>query len=55
MIEDLAKDHEDLARRLRVLVELAGESNDPVTDDLATSRIAFHEEAVWMLRATAET
>jgi starvation-inducible DNA-binding protein len=52
MIEDLAKDHEMLAHRLHALVELAGDRNDPVTEDLATARSAFHEQAAWMLRAT---
>lgn len=53
MVEDLASDHERTAHRLRALVKLAGDNNDPVTDDLATERSAFHEEAAWMLRATA--
>lgn len=53
MVEDLARDHERIAHRLRALVKLAGTNNDPVTDDLATARSAFHEQAAWMLRATA--
>lgn len=51
MVEDLAQDHERLAHRLHALVKLSDESNDPVTEDLATARSAFHEEAAWMLRA----
>ncbi len=51
MMEDLAKDHENLAHRLHALIELSGENKDPVTEDLATERSAFHEEAAWMLRA----
>jgi starvation-inducible DNA-binding protein len=51
MVADLAKDHEHLAHRLHALVELAGQRNDPVTEDLATERSAFHEQAAWMLRA----
>ena len=51
MMEDLASDHEKLAHRLHALVELAGDHKDPVTEDLATERSAFHEEAAWMLRA----
>jgi starvation-inducible DNA-binding protein len=54
MCNDLADDHERLAHRLHALVELAGERNDPVTDDLATARSAFHEKAAWMLRAIAK-
>ncbi|WP_425093478.1 Dps family protein [Tropicimonas sp. S265A] len=55
MLEDLAADHERLAKRLHALIESAGDSKDPVTEDLATERSAFHEEAVWMLRAIAAT
>ena len=53
MVEDLAGDHEKLAHRLHALVELSGEHRDPVKEDLATERSAFHEEAAWMLRAIA--
>ncbi|MEM7640907.1 MAG: DNA starvation/stationary phase protection protein [Pseudomonadota bacterium] len=55
MCEDLARDHEKLAHRLHALVELSGDHNDPVTEDLATERSAFHEQAVWMLRAIAKS
>ncbi|WP_425092148.1 Dps family protein [Tropicimonas sp. S265A] len=51
MVEDLAQDHEKLAHRLHALVELVEGRRDPVTEDLATERSAFHEEAAWMLRA----
>lgn len=51
MCADLASDHERIAHRLHALVELAASNNDPVTEDLATERSAFHEQAVWMLRA----
>ena len=53
MVEELAKDHELLAHRLHALIELSGKHRDPVTEDLATERSAFHEEAAWMLRAIA--
>ncbi len=53
MMEDLANDHEKLAHRLHALVELSGSHKDPVTEDLATERSSFHEEAAWMLRAIA--
>jgi starvation-inducible DNA-binding protein len=55
MCEDLAADHERVAHRLHALVELAGEHNDPVTDDLAVARAAFHEKAAWMLRALSKS
>ncbi|WP_111735356.1 Dps family protein [Roseovarius amoyensis] len=53
MVEDLVRDHEKVASRMHGLVDLAGENRDAVTDDLATSRAAFHEQAAWMLRAIA--
>ncbi|MDZ4395023.1 Dps family protein [Cypionkella sp.] len=54
MIEDLAKDHAVVAVGFHALFKLAVESNDPVTADLATRRLAFHEQAAWMLRSTAK-
>ena len=54
MVEDLAADHEKLAKACHMLVELADKQKDPVTVDLATRRSAFHEKAAWMLRATAK-
>ncbi|MFN3936679.1 MAG: Dps family protein [Gemmobacter sp.] len=54
MVAALAADHEALARRLHGLIDLAGDHGDPVTEDLATARSAFHEKAAWMLRATAK-
>ena len=54
MVNDLAQDHATLAVRFHALIKLAEEHSDPVTGDLATQRAAFHEEAAWMLRATAK-
>lgn len=51
MCEILAADHERTAHRLHALIKIAGEQNDPVTEDLATQRAAFHEQAAWMLKA----
>lgn len=51
MCRALAEDHERIALRLHALVKIAGEHNDPVTEDLATERSAFHEQAAWMLKA----
>lgn len=50
MVSDLADDHEKVAKRLHDLIALAAEHDDPVTEDLATARSAFHEKAAWMLR-----
>ncbi|MGB0659905.1 MAG: Dps family protein [Mangrovicoccus sp.] len=54
MIEELTSDHERLAHRLHALVELAGE-DDPVTEDMAIARSAFHEKATWMLRSLGKS
>ncbi|MEJ6403696.1 Dps family protein [Yoonia sp. 2307UL14-13] len=51
MCQILADDHERLAHRLHALIEVSGKQNDPVTEDLATARSAFHEQAAWMLKA----
>ncbi len=47
----LAQDHERVAQRMHALIQIAGEQKDPVTEDLATARSAFHEKAAWMLKA----
>ncbi|WP_417683998.1 Dps family protein [Roseibium sp.] len=51
MVEELVKAHEKIAAEMRDVAEFAGENADPVTEDLLTERLAFHEQAVWMLRA----
>lgn len=52
MVRNLAADHEAIARALRPLVEVADDAGDPATADLVTARLAAHEKAAWMLRAT---
>lgn len=54
MCEDLAADHERIAKRMHEVIATAGECSDPVTEDMATERAAFHEKAAWMLRAIAK-
>ncbi|MEL6609071.1 MAG: DNA starvation/stationary phase protection protein [Pseudomonadota bacterium] len=54
MCEDLAADHERVAHRFHALIKLAGEA-DPVSEDLAVERAAFHEQAAWMLRALSKS
>ncbi|MDO6590345.1 DNA starvation/stationary phase protection protein [Loktanella sp. D2R18] len=51
MCATLAQDHERISHRLHALIKLAGKQNDPVTEDLATARSAFHQQAAWMLKA----
>lgn len=55
MVQDLAASHERIAYRMHALAELAGRRRDIVTEDLATSRSAFHEQAAWMLRAIVKS
>ncbi|WP_298975440.1 DNA starvation/stationary phase protection protein [uncultured Roseobacter sp.] len=55
MCEELAADNERVAHRLHALIKIAGDHGDPVTEDLATERAAFHEKAAWMLRSIAKS
>ncbi|PPB81178.1 starvation-inducible DNA-binding protein [Albidovulum inexpectatum] len=55
MCEELARDHERVAKRFHDVIKVAEDNNDPVTADLATARSAFHEQAAWMLRAIAKS
>ena len=54
MVRRLAADHEAVAVTARSVLEAAEAADDAATLDLATRRIAVHEKAYWMLRATAE-
>ncbi len=51
MVQSLANDHEKMVKRLRQAAIDADEVDDLVTADLLTERLAFHEKAIWMLRA----
>lgn len=51
MVEELIEDHEALSRLIREAAGEAEELEDFVTHDLLTERLAFHEKAVWMLKA----
>lgn len=51
MLDDLAADHQRVAHRFHALIKLIEGRSDPVTEDLATQRSAFHEQAAWMLGA----
>lgn len=53
LCDSLAEDHANVAKRLHDVIEKSGKADDPVTEDLATARAAFHEKAAWMLRALA--
>ncbi len=51
MVAHLIADHEQLVKRLREAGIAADEVDDLVTTDMLTDRLAFHEKAIWMLRA----
>ncbi|KAA5607444.1 DNA starvation/stationary phase protection protein [Roseospira marina] len=52
MVAQLAADNDTLARTLRGLIGEAGDAGDEATADLLTGRLATHEKAAWMLRAS---
>lgn len=51
MLDTLTSDHEAVASRFRDAAETAEKHRDLVTADMLTARIAFHEQAIWMLKA----
>lgn len=51
MVKTLINDHEAVASRFREYVEIAEGVNDVVSADMLTARLAYHEKAVWTLRA----
>lgn len=53
MVDDLIASHESAIRDMREAAGKAGDADDIVTEDMLTARLAFHEKAVWMLRAIA--
>lgn len=52
MIEQLVADHEKIAKHIRKVALFSDKADDLVTTDMLTQRLAFHEKAIWMLRAT---
>lgn len=52
MCRRLAEDNELAARTCRQVVKLCEMAEDTVTEDLLNGRIAAHEKAAWMLRAS---
>ncbi|WP_339871662.1 Dps family protein [uncultured Brevundimonas sp.] len=52
MLKELMKDHETLIATARSALKAAEGEGDDVSVDLLTVRLAEHEKAAWMLRAT---
>lgn len=53
MLTALAEDNQRIASLMRNAVATAEQANDVYTADMLTARIGAHEEAAWMLSATA--
>jgi starvation-inducible DNA-binding protein len=53
MVDRLIDANEVVIRTAGAVVRAAEAAGDPASLDLATRRIAVHEKALWMLRATA--
>lgn len=54
MLEELLSAHESICSDLRSGLESVASVNDSGTSGVLSSRLEFHEKAVWMLRATLE-
>lgn len=52
MVQMLARDHEIVCQSLRAAIEFVEDKADYVTAGIMTDRLAWHEEAIWMLKAT---
>lgn len=52
MLRLLIADNEAIARQARHVAELAQSADDGASEDLMNARMAAHEKAAWMLRAT---
>ncbi len=52
MVDDLLQQHEQACVQIRAAGKIADEAADLVTTDLLSNKLAFHEKAAWMLRAT---
>jgi starvation-inducible DNA-binding protein len=55
MINDLILDHSAAVRAIRSAARIADSAGDFTTTDMLTARSAFHEKALWMLRAIVTT
>lgn len=54
MVANLLKDNETCSKEARKVLKVAEDAEDEVTVDMMIERMAQHEEAAWMLRATLE-
>lgn len=52
MLKELMRDHETVIATCRTALSAADDDGDDVSVDLLTQRLAAHEKAAWMLRAS---
>lgn len=52
MLQELVRDHGTLIATARKALDVAAEAGDEASVDLMTQRLAAHEKAAWMLRAS---
>lgn len=55
MVQNLLADNELASQEARKVLKVAESAEDEVSVDMMVARMATHEEAAWMLRATLET
>ncbi|MBZ6379543.1 DNA starvation/stationary phase protection protein [Pacificimonas flava] len=53
MAEQLAHDHEAVAKTCRATLGIAEEAEDEVSVDMMVERMTVHDKAAWMLRSIA--
>lgn len=53
MADQLAHDHEAVAKTCRNTLKIAEEAEDEVTVDMMVERMTVHDKAAWMLRSIA--
>ncbi len=51
IVKQLMNDHMTMIGALKESIEVLEEAKDPVSVDLLTARLAFHEDAAWKLRS----
>ena len=54
MLHMLCEDHEAVCRSLRKAIAKCDDKKDFVTGDMLIARLAWHEEAIWMLTALSQ-
>ena len=53
MLQELRKDHECMVEAIKQAIGIISNSNDFGTIDILSSRLNFHEKAVWMMKSNS--